>query len=117
MFDTEIVEQFNAFWRNYRVDERLFPRRRAATLRLWMDKHPAAREAMLKEVVANGGPKGKNPYFYVQEFAEPEPTNYNGRRLKPGVTYVIAKYNGFWGTYTLKEAKEFGMEIRTVISR
>ena len=117
MFDTEIVEQFNAFWRNYRVDERLFPRRRAATLRLWMGKHPAAREAMLKEVVANGGPKGKNPYFYVQEFAEPEPTNYNGRRLKPGVTYVIAKYNGVFGTYTLEEAKEFGMEIRTVISR
>ena len=89
--DYEIIEQFNRFWRNYRVDETLFPRRRAATLKLWIDKHPAAREAMLAEVEANGGPKGKTPYFYVQEFAEPEPTNYNGRRLKPGVTYVIAR--------------------------
>lgn len=115
--NTEIIEQFNAFWRNYRVDERLFPRRRAATLRLWMDKHPSAREAMLAEVEANGGPKGKNPYFYVQEFAEPEPTNYNGRCLKPGVTYVIAKYNGVFGTYSLEEAKEFGMEVKSIISR
>ena len=73
MFDTEIIEQFNTFWRNYRVDETRFPRRRAATLRLWIEKHPLAREAMLAEVEAYGGPKGKNPYFYVQEFAEPEP--------------------------------------------
>ena len=59
---------------------------------------------MFTEVEANGGPKGKNPYFYVQEFAEPEPTNYNGRRLKTGVTYVIAKYKGSYGTYTLADA-------------
>ena len=110
--DYEIIEQFNRFWRNYRVDETLFPRRRAATLKLWIDKHPLARELMLAEVEANGGPKGKNPYFYVQEFHDPEPTNYNGRRLKPGVTYVIAKYKGSYGTYTLAEAEQFGMEIK-----
>ena len=110
--DYEIIEQFNRFWRNYRVDETLFPRRRAATLKLWIDKHPLARESMLAEVEANGGPKGKNPYFYVQEFPDPEPTNYNGRRLKPGVTYVIAKYKGSYGTYTLAEAEQFGMEIK-----
>ena len=115
--DTEIIEQFNTFWRNYQVDERLFPRRRAATLKLWMDKPPAVREAMLKEVAANGGPIGKNPYFFVQEFAAPEPTNYNGRRLKAGVTYVIAKYKGTYGTYSLEEAREFGMEIKSIISR
>ena len=117
MMNTEIIEQFNTFWRSYRVDETLFPRRRAATLKLWIDKHPLAREAMLKEVAANGGPKGKNPYFYVQEFAEPEPVNYNGRRLKPGVQYVIAKYKGGYGTYSLEEAREFGMEIKSVMSR
>ncbi len=110
--DYEIIEQFNRFWRNYRVDEKLFPRRRAATLKLWIDKHPLARESMLAEVEANGGPKGKNPYFFVQEFPEPEPTNYNGRRLKPGVTYVIAKYKGAYGTYTLEEAVAFGLEIK-----
>jgi len=77
--DYEIIEQFNRFWRLYKVDETLFPRRRAATLKLWIDKHPLAREAMLKEVEENGGPKGKNPYFYVQEFAEPEPQWLTGQ--------------------------------------
>ena len=110
--DYEIVQQFNTFWRLYNVDETLFPRRRAATLKLWIDKHPSAREAMLAEVEANGGPKGKNPYFFVQEFAEPEPTNYNGRALKHGVQYVIAKYKGSYGTYTLDDALSFGMEIK-----
>lgn len=117
MFNTEIIEQFNTFWRKYQVDERLFPRRRAATLKLWMDKPPVVREAMLKEVTANGGPKGKNPYFFVQEFVAPEPTNCNGRGLKSGVTYVIAKYKGLYGTYSLDEARAFGMEMKSIISR
>ena len=77
--DYEIIEQFNRFWQNYRVDEGRFPHRRAATLRLWIDKHPLAREAMLKEVEENGGPKGKNPYFYVQEFPDPEPQWLTGQ--------------------------------------
>lgn len=46
-----------------------------------------------------------------------EPTNYNGIRLKPGVQYVIAKYKGSYGTYTLEEAKEFGMEVKEFMSR
>lgn len=77
--DHEIIEQFNRFWQYYQVDEGRFPHRRAATLKLWIDKHPLAREAMLKEVEENGGPKGKNPYFYVQEFAEPEPQWLTGQ--------------------------------------
>ena len=111
MIDAEIIKQFNTFWRNYKVDETRFPHRRAATLKLWIDKKPVTREAMMADVVANGGPKGKNPYFYVQEFAEPEPTNYNGRSLKSGLKYVIARYKGVYGTYSLEEAKEWGMEI------
>ncbi len=79
MVTTEIIEQFNRFWRLYKVDETRFPRRRAATFRLWMDKDPAARAAMMAEVEANGGPKGKNPYFYVQEFGNPEPQWLTGK--------------------------------------
>ena len=116
MKDENIIEEFNTFWLNYKVDETRFPRRRAATLKLWINKHPVARAAMLAEVAAKGGPKGKNPYFYVQEFAEPEPTNYNGLRLKAGLRYVIAKYHGSYGTYSLDEAREFGMEIKQEIS-
>lgn len=79
MVTTEIIEQFNRFWRLYKVDETRFPRRRAATFKLWMDKDPAARAAMMAEVEANGGPKGKNPYFYVQEFGNPEPQWLTGK--------------------------------------
>ena len=112
MIDAEIIKEFNSFWHHYKVDETRFPHRRAATLKLWVDKSPLARQAMLADVAANGGPKGKNPYFYVQEFAEPEPTNYNGRSLKRGVTYVIARYKGSYGTYSLEDAKAYGMEIK-----
>ena len=118
--DYEIIEQFNRFWRHYKVDEILFPRRRAATLKLWIDKHPLARESMLAEVEANGGPKGKNPYFYVQEFADPEPTNYNGSykylkevQLTP---LVSAPYKGVFGIYSLAEAIEFHLEIKRAIN-
>lgn len=41
-----------------------------------------------------------------------EPTNYNGRTLKAGVKYVIARYKGAFGTYTLAEAKKYRMEIK-----
>lgn len=47
-----------------------------------------------------------------QQQKQREPTNYNGRGLKHGVMYVIAKYKGIYGTYTLAEAKEFGLEIK-----
>ena len=41
---------------------------------------------------------------------KPEPTNYNGKVLTPGVEYVTAKYNGKWGTYTAEDAELYGME-------
>ena len=53
----------------------------------------------------------------IRAYQMPEPTNYNGRRLKAGVTYVIAKYKGTYGTYSLEEAREFGMEVKSIISR
>ena len=113
--DFQIVEQFNMFWQYYQVEERLFPHRRAATLRLWMNRTEQEREAMLAEVRSQGGPKGKNPYFYVQEFALPEPENLNGtrkiERLVKTTQLVIARYKGAFGTYTLADAKRHAMEI------
>ena len=72
-------KDFNEFWDAYQPDENRFPRRRAATFRAWNERTPAARKAMLAKVKAEGAPKWKNPYFYVADFPEPEPTNYNGR--------------------------------------
>lgn len=46
-----------------------------------------------------------------------EPENYNGRSLKQGVQYVIARYKGSYGTYSLEDAQAFGMTIKSIISR
>lgn len=105
---TEIIEQFNRFWRSYNVDERLFPRRRGATFRLWVNKHPMAREAMLSEVEAKGGPKGKNPYFYVQEFADPEPDWCTGNEKDLDLVQVL--YQGRYKICTRETMERFGLE-------
>lgn len=46
-----------------------------------------------------------------------EPENYNGRSLKSGVQYVIARYKGSYGTYSLEDAQAYGMEIKQMISK
>lgn len=45
-----------------------------------------------------------------------EPENYNGRSLVPGEQYVIARYKGAYGMYSLEDARMFGMEIKQVLS-
>ena len=40
------------------------------------------------------------------------PTNYNGKKLDPKTKYVIAFYDGQWGTYTLEEAQLFNLKIK-----
>lgn len=79
---------------------------------------------IIEEAQSNGDYVDPNPCFAMnnamqeyekrlakeQQKKKREPTNYNGRSLKQGVEYVIAKYKGAFGTYSLEEAKEFGME-------
>ena len=47
----------------------------------------------------------------IPKTPEPQPTNWNGRTLNPRVEYVIAKWNGAYGTYTKEDALAFGMPI------
>ncbi|MBQ9295873.1 MAG: hypothetical protein IJ204_01600 [Paludibacteraceae bacterium] len=54
-----------------------------------------------------------NPLFALQD-CHPVPTNWNGRPgvndlIKSGEKMVIAKYCARFGTYTLREARLFGM--------
>ena len=93
----------------------------------WCAMDEAERQGICKiiEVAqSNGDYVAPNPCFAMnnamqeyekrlakeQQKKKREPTNYNGRSLKQGVEYVIAKYKGAFGTYSLEEAKEFGME-------
>lgn len=106
---------FQDFWQSYRPDEIRFPNRRLATYRLWRTRLPAARQAMLAYVKDNDIPKWKNPYFFVNDFRDPDPTNYNGHR-PPNEPCVIAIYKGAGGVYTLREALAFNMIIKSHLS-
>ncbi len=109
-------KDFNEFWDAYQPDENRFPRRRAATFRAWNERTPAARKAILAKVKAEGAPKWKNPYFYVADFPEPEPYNWNGdpridAMMRTG-TIITAKYKGRWGMYSQEDVRDFGMETK-----
>ena len=99
----------NLFWRHFA--DGAYSNRKTVTFRQWKQRTPAARQAMLRYLEANGAPK-KNPFFWVQDFLEPEPTNYNGAHSLPDEPLVRAVYNGVGGIYTRKEAKLFNMQIK-----
>jgi len=40
-----------------------------------------------------------------------EPKNWNGHKLDPDQRYVTAKWNGRWGTYSVEDARRYGMEV------
>ena len=68
--DYSIIEEFNRFWTLFCVDETLFPKRRACTLKMWTDMPKERRNAIIEYLQQNGAPKGKNPYFWIQEFGQ-----------------------------------------------
>jgi len=105
-------KDFQDFWAAYKPDELRFPNRKKATFRLWRTRIQPTRKAMLDYVKHNGAPKWKNPYFFVQEFPDSDPTNYNGARSLPSEPLVRAVYNGTGGIYTRREAMLFHMDIR-----
>ena len=69
---------------------------------------------MLAKVKAEGAPKWKNPYFFIQDFPEPTPTNLNG--TLQGAEMLNAKqaktafYNGKWGLYSLQDIQLFNLK-------
>ena len=110
------IKDFNEFWDAYKVNEIRFPRRRAATFRAWNERTPAARKAMLAKVQAEGAPEWKNPYFYVTDFPEPVPYNWNGdRRIEEMMRagkIVSACYKGRWGMYSIEDVQDFGLKVK-----
>ena len=65
---------------------------------------------MLNYVRSNSAPKWKNPFFFVQEFPDPTPHNYNGQS-HPDEPMVIAIYREVGGIYTRRDAELYGMKI------
>ena len=111
-------ERFETVW-NALVENGTSRRNHDATERFWNTLTPKQQDVVYANIprkVKEGKFVQYDPIRAIKENSRlhqlHEPTNYNGRRLKPGVTYVIAKYEGSYGTYTLAEAKEFGLEIK-----
>lgn len=86
--DYLIVEEFNRFWELFAVNERLYPHRRACTLKLWMQLPPAKRSAIIEELDRYGPPPNCNPYFFVQDFGRPrtQTLSYNEYYKQYGTT-------------------------------
>jgi len=66
---------------------------------------------MGKFLSENGAPK-ENPFFWVQRFPEPMPTNYNGKDIPGDKELFIAIYHGQAGIYTRQDAEDFEMIIK-----
>ena len=116
-------EKFETVWQAL-VENGTSKRNHDATEQFWNTLTQRQKELVYKNIpwkVNEGKFVQYDPIRAIKEnsrkYQIPEPTNYNGRSLKAGVQYVIAKYKGYYGTYTLAEAREFGMEIRSIISR
>ena len=111
-------ERFETVW-NALVENGSSKRNHDATERFWNTLTPKQQDVVYANIprkVKEGKFVQYDPIRAIKENSRlhqlPDPTNYNGRRLKPGVTYVIAKYKGSYGTYTLEEAVAFGLDIK-----
>ena len=109
---------FNTYWQKMQPDAR-YDNRKSAAEESW-NAHPEKHAAIERWLNKHGAYPQRNPYFFIEDFtvrspkSEPkeQPVNWNGRTLTAGVEYVIAKYNGTWGTFTRDDVERFGLETR-----
>ena len=109
-FKALYVQFCKEFW-DYFLPLDLSRDRKGITFEQWKRRTPAARKAMHRWLEENGAPK-KNPFFWVQDFPEPVPTNYNGKNIPTDQELFIALYNGKAGIYTRQDAEDFEMTIK-----
>ena len=97
--------------------EHLYPGRKSCSFRMWYSRSRAAQHKMYRYLVDNGGlSPPRNPYFWMQHFDEPVPTNYNGTTqgeamLERGDA-AIAFYNGQAGIYSNEDILLFNMKVK-----
>ena len=113
--DMDNDKDFQKFWDLYKPDEFRFPNRKNATHRLWHDRIPAAQKAMLDYVTKNSVPKWKNPYFFVQEFPDPQPEFLSGQQQEKnwslGIPMVQVKYGDKFLICTLQTQQDFNLPL------
>ena len=65
------IMDFETYWTLFRPDEQ-FENRREAAEQEW-NKHPEKHEAILAWLHKHGAYKGRNPYFFIQDFRVMQP--------------------------------------------
>lgn len=111
----ELYAEFcNKFW-IYFLGMESAQGRKTATFSKWRNRLPAVRKAMLRFLNEHGAPD-KSPLFWVQDFPEPTPRDYNGspdlNRMAATCDMVVALYNGAAGIYTRQDAEDYEMTIK-----
>ena len=104
------VQFCDEFWKYFENSDRARGRK-SATFLLWKDKSKPTRKAMAEFLSENGAPKD-NPFFWVQHFPEPVPTNYNGKNMPDDKELFIAIYKDEAGIYTRQDVEDYEMTIK-----
>ena len=101
---------FDLFW-NYFSPSAEYQNRRIATKSLFERRSRAAQKRLV-EAAQEGAPghpgDNDNPYFYVQDFPEPEPTWLRGDE---DLQIVQVRYNGAFKLCSREDAQLFNLQI------
>ena len=101
--------QFEKFWKYFDPAPE-FMNRRAATQMIFESRSDAARKALVEAAQEGGGHHPgdqQNPYFYVQDFPEPQPRWLRGDE---GGDLVQVHYNGLIKICTRDTMNLFGLQ-------
>ena len=100
---------FEKFWK-YFAPSAEYHNRRAATQMIFEARSEAAQKAIVEAAQEGGGyhpGDQQNPYFFVQDFPEPQPVFLRGDE---GGDIVQVKYNGAFKLCTRATMELFGLE-------
>lgn len=98
---------FEKFWNLYEPAPE-FHNRKAATQMIFEARSKIAQKTMVASLEMHSGMKGSpNPYFFVQDFPEPQPVFLRGDE---GGDIVQVRYNGAYKLCTRDTMKLFGLE-------
>jgi hypothetical protein len=101
---------FEKFW-NYFKPSAEYQNRRAATQMIFEARSEVAQKAIIEAAQEGGGyhpDDQQNPYFFVQDFPEPQPDWKTGGEINEDLVQVL--YNGHFKICTRATMELFGLE-------
>ena len=114
MDNFNFTNDFLTFWKLFNPAPE-FANRKIATAKIFDEATKAKQIALLRSLpFREGEGVGLNPYFYVNNFPEPTPTNLNGTlqgaEMLNANQAKTAFYDGKWGLYSLEDIQLFNLK-------